>query len=123
MLVIALMVLAMRQVSTDVHWYRVEKYVRVSFWGLNIGLTPMIMLSLFPGGVLQLVDVLEHGYWHARSMEYLSRNSARMIEWLRMPGDIVFILFGALPAVIAAGLTYRYVREWARRLIVTGETS
>lgn len=121
MLAIALMVFAMRQVSTDMQWQRVEKYVRISFWGLNIGLTLMIVLSLFPGGVLQLVDVLEHGYWHARSMEYLSQNNVRMIEWLRMPGDLVFILFGALPVVIAAGLTYRYVKEAARRLIVTGK--
>jgi nitric oxide reductase subunit B len=25
-----------------------------------------------------------------------------MLEWLRMPGDLVFILFGAVPLAIAA---------------------
>ena len=38
MLAVALMVFAMRQVLADEQWKRVEKYVRVSFWGLNIGL-------------------------------------------------------------------------------------
>lgn len=32
----------------------------------------MVVMSLFPAGVLQLVDVLENGYWHARSLAYTS---------------------------------------------------
>jgi nitric oxide reductase large subunit len=30
--------------------------VRVSFWGLNLGLVSMIVFSLFPGGVMQLYE-------------------------------------------------------------------
>ena len=37
MLAVALMVFALRQVLADDQWTRVEKYVRLSFWGLNIG--------------------------------------------------------------------------------------
>ena len=28
----------------------------------------MVVMSLFPAGVLQLIYVLENGYWHARSL-------------------------------------------------------
>jgi nitric oxide reductase subunit B len=62
MLALALMVFAMRQVSSDEQWLKTEKYIRVSFWGLNAGLALMVVTSLFPGGVLQFVDVLNNGY-------------------------------------------------------------
>jgi nitric oxide reductase subunit B len=110
MLAMALMVLSLRQVLTEEQWVRPEKYIRVSFWGLNVGLALMVLLNLFPGGIFQLWDVLNNGYWHARSLNYMNRDFVRLIEWFRMPGDVVFIVFGVIPAVIAAGLTYRQVR-------------
>jgi nitric oxide reductase subunit B len=70
----------------------------------------MVGMSLFPAGVLQLWDVLQHGYWHARSLDFIGSERARMIEWLRMPGDVVFIVFGAVPLVIAAMKVYFAVR-------------
>ena len=106
MLAVALIVLAIRQVSTDTEWLSVEKYIRVSFWGLNIGLALMVVSNLFPGGVLQLLDVLRHGYWHARSREFLDTPLVQTLEWMRMPGDVVFIACGVVPLVIAAGRTY-----------------
>jgi nitric oxide reductase subunit B len=45
-----------------------EEVSRVSFWGLNLGLALMVLGNLFPGGVLQFVDVLRNGYWHARGI-------------------------------------------------------
>ena len=106
MLGIALMVFALRQVATEEAWAQVEKYVRLSFWGLNIGLTMMVVTNLFPGGVLQLWDVLQNGYWHARGPEFLHQPFMRIIEWLRLPGDIVFIALGVLPALLAAYSVY-----------------
>ena len=111
MLAIALMVFVMRQTSDDVQWAGIEPYVKVAFWGTNGGLALMVALSLFPGGVLQIWDVLENGYWHARSLEYISSERSRMIEWMRMPGDVVFIVFGAVPLVIAAVKAYIGVRR------------
>jgi nitric oxide reductase subunit B len=111
MLAMGLMVFALRQVLTDEQWAGPEKCVRLSFWGLNIGLALMVITNLFPGGVLQLVDVLNNGYWHARGPEFLNQRTIRMIEWLRLPGDILFIALGAFPALIAAGLTYRLVKR------------
>ena len=71
MLAVALLVFVLRQMSTEENWRKVEKYVRVSFWGLNIGLALMVALSLFPSGVLQLLDVIRNGYWHARGAAFL----------------------------------------------------
>lgn len=70
MLAVAFSVFALRQISYEEHWRRIEKFIKMSFWGLNIGLALMIILQLFPSGVLQLIDVIQNGYWHARSLEF-----------------------------------------------------
>ncbi len=113
MLAIALTVFVLRQTSDDAHWAGIEKYVKVAFWGTNIGLAMMVALSLFPSGVLQVWDVIEHGYWHARSLEFIGSERARLIEWLRLPGDLIFIVFGAVPLVIASIKAYLGVRTTA----------
>ena len=115
MLAIALMVFVLRQTSSDERWPGIEKYVRVAFWGTNIGLAMMIVMSLFPSGVLQIWDVVQHGYWHARSLDYVGSERSHLIEWLRLPGDLVLILFGAVPLVIAAIKGYLGVRTTDER--------
>ena len=77
------------------------------FWGLNVGLALMVLGNLFPGGVLQLIDVMQNGYWHARGLDYVTQDFVRFIEWCRMPGDLIFIFLGVVPMVWAALLTYR----------------
>jgi nitric oxide reductase subunit B len=98
-------------VSTDEQWVLPEKFIRVSFWGLNIGLALMVVSSLFPGGVLQFIDVLNNGYWHARSPEFLQGKIPHMIEWLRMPGDLVFIVLGVFPLLVASILTWQTTKR------------
>jgi nitric oxide reductase subunit B len=107
MLAMALMVLTLCQVLDDEQWVKPEKLVRISFWGLNVGLALMVVTNLFPGGVMQLWDVLQNGYWHARSSAYMSQDHVRLLEWLRLPADAVYILLGALPAALAALMTFR----------------
>ena len=85
--------------------------MRVSFWGLNIGLLLMVAVNLFPGGVLQLWDVLQNGYWHARSPEFMTRPVMRLIEWLRMPADLIFIFLGVVPLITAGAMTYGMMRK------------
>ncbi|MFC7780820.1 nitric-oxide reductase large subunit [Legionella taurinensis] len=117
MLALALLVFAMRHVSTDAQWQSLERYVKLSFIGLNAGLVLMLIMSLFPGGIMQLVDVLHHGYWHARSLEYTALHSARLIEWLRTPGDVIFIVFGVVPLLIAVLRCYFNIRSKPAQLI------
>jgi nitric oxide reductase subunit B len=110
MLAVALLVFALRQVSSEAHWKKMQRYLRVSFWGLNLGLAGMVVLNLFPSGVLQLLDATRHGYWHARSAAFSSQPLIVAMEWARMPADLVFIVFGVGPLVIVTLRTYRHAR-------------
>jgi nitric oxide reductase subunit B len=101
MLAVSLVVFMLRETSTDADWVSIEKYIKVAFWGTNIGLAMMIVFSLFPGGVRQVWDVTQNGYWHARSQAFIGSDTSRLFEWLRFPGDLVFIIFGATPLLIA----------------------
>ena len=61
----------------------------------------MIVSNLFPGDVLQFYDLLQDGYWHARSASFGHGPRMHMLEWARLPGDFIFITVG-VPLVIAA---------------------
>jgi len=111
MLGVALLVFSCREVTDEDSWSRIEKWVRVSFWGLNLGLASMIIFSLFPGGVMQLYDVLQNGYWHARGHEYLGTTAARFVEWARLPGDVIFILVGVAPLLWISTSAYLSMRR------------
>lgn len=111
MLGLALLTFALRQVLDDNGWAKIEKYIRVGFWGLNIGLLLMVLITLFPGGILQMVDALNNGYWHARSPEFLGGSLIRFIEWARIVPDLIFGVVGVIPIVLAAGMTYWMMRK------------
>jgi nitric oxide reductase subunit B len=121
MLGVSLLVFTLRQVSSDAHWARIEKHIRISFWGLNIGLAGMVVLQLFPTGVLQFLDVVNNGYWHARSPAFMDLPLTNAFFWARLPADIVFTLAGVLPLVIATVLTYWHARKPAPELTRAGE--
>jgi len=74
-----------------------ERAARVSFWSLNLGLGWMVFVSLFPLGILQLFESVNHGYYEARTLAFLTNPTNKMLEWLRLPGDLVFIIGGVLP--------------------------
>jgi len=111
MLAVGLMVFVLRQTASEPQWPGIEKHVRVAFWGLNAGLAMMVTMNLFPAGVLQVWDVIQHGYWHARSLDYTGGTVPRLLEWLRLPGDLVFIGAGAIPLVIAVFKAYLGMRR------------
>ncbi len=102
MLALAVLVFCLRAMQTDAAWEGTVKYVRVGFWGLNVGLALMVVADLFPGGVLQLWDSLSHGYWHARRLTYLMSGTFHTLEWVRIFADSVFLLLGVVPILIAA---------------------
>lgn len=113
MLGVGLMLFVLRETVSDALWPSLERLVRVAFWGLNVGLGLMVALSLFPGGLMQVYDVFEHGYWHARSVAYTASPLARTLEWMRMPGDLVFIFAGAIPMSMA--VVWGYLSLWRSR--------
>jgi nitric oxide reductase subunit B len=81
---------------------RAEIARRISFWSLNIGLAWMIFVNLFPLGIRQLHESFTSGYWYARREEFFSSPATTIIEWLRLPGDALFIAGGILPVVYLA---------------------
>ncbi|MDP2333496.1 MAG: hypothetical protein Q8M19_22695 [Reyranella sp.] len=103
-----------REHGGDAIGLRLERYIRCGFWGLNIGLAMMVVLSLFRAGILQLHDVITNGYWHARSLAYTAGTVPRLLEWLRMPGDLVFIFLGPLPIAMAMCLAISTCGRGAR---------
>jgi nitric oxide reductase subunit B len=107
----ALVVLGLRYVLTDEQWVVPEKFIKVSFGGSNVGLALMVITNLFPVGVLQIWDVLENGYWRARSLEFLGQDRIRLLEWASMPSHAILIALGVVPMVIASGLTYLKIRK------------
>jgi nitric oxide reductase subunit B len=85
-----------------------EKWARVSFWATNLGLAWMCFATLLPLGVVQLYHSVDQGYWEARELEFLTNDTNALLEWLRLPGDVVFIVAGVLPALYITYLGVRY---------------
>lgn len=112
MLGIALMVFVLRESIQEALWSSISRLIAIAFWGLNIGLALMILLSLLPGGLLQLHAVIENGYWYARDLAFTGAPLPRLLEWLRMPGDLIFMFAGVLPLVMA--MTWGYASLWRR---------
>lgn len=106
LLALGLCTMVLRQANSDESWKEIRKYIICSFWGFNIGLFCMLVCSLIPGGVMQLADVINNGYWHGRSPAFVYDSAMALIGWLRMPGDLIFIIFGAIPYLIAACKTW-----------------
>lgn len=102
MLGLGVLVFCSRAMQSDADWRTTEKFVRVGYWGVNAGLSIMILVDLFPAGVIQLWDVISNGYWHARRLEYSMSGMFHTLEWVRVAGDTVFIVLGALPIAIGA---------------------
>jgi nitric oxide reductase subunit B len=90
MLGIGLMLFALRAIRPDQIWR--DNLLRVSFWSLNIGLFAMVVISLLPVGLMQTWAAVEHGYWYARSPEFLQLPVLDFFRWLRVIGDTIFTI-------------------------------
>ena len=94
MLAIGIAVFCLRYLTPKGRWS--DRAAKFSFWSLNLGLAWMSFATLFPLGVLQLYHSVRAGYVEARSLEFLTSGMAVWIEWMRLPGDLLFIA-GTLP--------------------------
>ncbi len=90
-----------------------EPAAKLCFWSLNLGLAWMVFVALLPLGLLQLYESVDHGYYEARQLSFLTNPTNRFLEWLRLPGDAVFIVGGVLPLVWLGWLGVRYRRPSA----------
>ncbi len=88
MLGIGLMLFCFRALEPNHVWK--EGSLKLSFWAINAGLMAMVLLSLLPVGLMQTWASVEHGYWYARSAEFLQTDIMQTLRWLRAIGDTVF---------------------------------
>jgi nitric oxide reductase subunit B len=88
MLGIGLMLFSLRAMDSVTEWR--EHLVAFGFWSLNIGLLAMVGLSLLPVGLMQTWAAVEHGYWYARSPEFLQTDVLNVLRWMRLVGDTIF---------------------------------
>ena len=103
MLGIGLMLFCLRGLKPDALWH--PGLLKASFWCFNIGLMLMALITLLPMGTLQLQAALEHGYWYARSAEFMGKPIIDVLVWMRMPGDLIF-------SVGALLLAWFVLRHW-----------
>ena len=103
MLGIGLMLFCLRGLKPDAIWP--EAPLRTCFWALNIGLVGMALFTLLPIGVLQLIAAVDHGYWYARSADFMQQPLIEMLVWMRVPGDTIF-------SVGAFALAWFVLRLW-----------
>lgn len=108
MLAVGLAIFAYRYVIPPEKWP--TKWVRLSFWSMNLGLAWMVFATLLPLGILQLFHSVSDGYFEARSLGYITQPGNALIEWLRLPGDVILIGGGVLPFVYVSLLALRYFR-------------
>jgi len=102
MLGIGLMLVCLRVLIPGREWN--NGLLRFSFWSLNVGLLAMCVLSLLPVGLMQTWASVEHGYWYARSSEFMQTPIMQNLRWMRVPGDTVFFLGAVALVVFVAGL-------------------
>jgi nitric oxide reductase subunit B len=112
MLALALAMFCLRYLIPEDKWP--EKWARISFWSTNIGLAWMCFATLLPLGILQLYKSVNSGYFEARELKFLTNHTNAVLEWLRLPGDVVFIVGGALPALYIA---YIGIRHTVKRVV------
>jgi nitric oxide reductase subunit B len=97
MLAVGLALFCLRYLIPNDKWS--DKSVKFSFWALNLGLFWMCMVTLFPLGIIQLYHAVNTGYFEARSLDFLMTERNALIEWGRLPGDLMFIA-GIIPLLV-----------------------
>jgi nitric oxide reductase subunit B len=120
MLAVGFAVFALRYFIPQERWS--DRLAGISFWSLNLGLAWMSFATLLPAGSLQLYKVLDAGYADARSLGYLQGDTNAFLEWLRLPGDVVFIAGGVLPLLWMTWQGIRYRSKQTRSPEAPAET-
>lgn len=106
MLAIGLALFCVRYLIPEHRWP--DKLAKISFWSCNIGLAWMCFATLLPLGILQLYKSVSDGYFAARQLDFITNPNNQLLEWMRLPGDVVFIAGGAVPFLWICWLGVRY---------------
>ena len=108
---LGLALFTVKSLRPDLVWP--DRLLGAAFWSINLGLGAMVLLSVLPVGLLQTWAAVDHGYWYARSAEFLHTPVMDALRWMRVVGDTVFAA-GAIAFVVAvARLTLGRARSAA----------
>lgn len=98
---LAAMVFAGRMIIKPERWH--AGLMSFAFWSINGGLMLMVILDLFPAGIIQFKSIVDNGLWFARSEAFIGSGVFKSLTWLRGIGASVFFFGGVIP------LTYFFV--------------
>ena len=82
MLGMGLVLFTVKAIKPNLRWP--DRALKIAFWGINIGLGAMTIISILPVGLMQTWAAVEHGYWYARSSEFLHTGPRNAV--VRKPG-------------------------------------
>ena len=103
MLGMGLMLMCLRALTPGKIWK--EGPIKFAFWAMNIGLMAMCVLSLLPVGLMQTWASVNHGYWYARSTEFMTTPTMQTLRWMRVPGDTLFAIGELVIVLFLFGLS------------------
>jgi nitric oxide reductase subunit B len=90
LLSLGLTLMVARVMTTHRAWK--ESTLAAAFWCMNGGLALMVGLSLLPIGIAQAVASVQTGLWYARSADFLQQPWLQDLRWLRIIGDMTFLV-------------------------------
>ena len=71
----------------------------------------MCVGSLLPVGLMQTWASVNHGYWYARSAEFLGSPVMQTLRWMRVPGDTLFAIGSLILVAFVFMLPVRPIRR------------
>ncbi|MEI6810145.1 MAG: cbb3-type cytochrome c oxidase subunit I, partial [bacterium] len=96
-LAIGLLLFAMRGLVRESGWS--SGLLKVAFWSMNIGLALMFILTLLPVGLIQVLDNVQNGFWHARDNAFWHQSIIQTLGWIRLLPDTLVIIGAAALAL------------------------
>ncbi|OZU89051.1 nitric-oxide reductase large subunit [Virgibacillus indicus] len=90
MFAIAVLLYSLRNVVKPEKWN--DKWIKASFWLLNIGLFGMVFVALMPIGFIQLKEAFVNGYWSSRTSDFLQQDIIQNLLLVRAIPDTIFIV-------------------------------
>ena len=71
----------------------------------------MVVLDLFPAGILQFEAVVENGLWYGRSATFLESEAFQTLTWMRIIGGSIFVVGGVIPLTWAIASVARHFKS------------
>jgi nitric oxide reductase subunit B len=109
MLSIALLLFSWRGMVDRTRWS--DTPLKISFWGFNVGLLMMTLITLFPIGIAQAWISFKEGLWVARDASFFEKSLVSILGQFRIVPDTIIIVLGVIPLVVFLFRTFPYLKS------------